>query len=237
MWVKICGIRDVQTALDVAALGGDAIGLNFYPQSKRYVASSVAREIVAGLKQFEGGKCEAVGLFVNADLPEICRTIDEVALTTIQLHGDEPPALVAELNRKYPTLNIIRAFRVGSSNTQTRSEGGTSVDAGHLKVVEAGLDSIAQAGGRLWGCLIDALVPGSYGGTGVAVSWTMLSREWKRDDWPRLILAGGLFPENVAQAIAESRTWGVDVASGVESSPAIKSLPLVNQFITNARAT
>jgi phosphoribosylanthranilate isomerase len=85
------------------------------------------------------------------------------------------------------------------------------------------------------GCLIDARVDGAYGGTGQTVPWDVLARIYHHPEWPALILAGGLNPENVATAIVTVRPWGVDVASGVESSPGIKDLDQVRRFISNAR--
>ena len=83
-------------------------------------------------------------------------------------------------------------------------------------------------------CLLDARVDGSYGGTGHTAPWDLIIREYQAD-WPPLILAGGLHPENVSAAIATVKPWGVDVASGVESAPGIKSVPLVQRFIELAR--
>ncbi|HVW02475.1 MAG TPA: phosphoribosylanthranilate isomerase, partial [Planctomycetaceae bacterium] len=83
-------------------------------------------------------------------------------------------------------------------------------------------------------CVIDAHVSGSYGGTGQAVPWDRLHEEY-RAEWPKLILAGGLNPENVARAIHVARPWGVDTASGVESAPGVKDFERVRQFIAAAR--
>ena len=83
--------------------------------------------------------------------------------------------------------------------------------------------------------LVDAEVEGLYGGTGRTVSWDLLRNDYQKENWPPLILAGGLRPENVGEAIAAVRPWGVDVASGVESSPGVKDVALVERFIEEAR--
>jgi phosphoribosylanthranilate isomerase len=83
--------------------------------------------------------------------------------------------------------------------------------------------------------LVDAQVEGKFGGTGKMVSWDLLRNEYQRQEWPPLILAGGLRPDNVGEAIEAVRPWGVDVASGVESSPGIKDVALVERFIEEAR--
>ena len=97
------------------------------------------------------------------------------------------------------------------------------------------LGECQSAGVTLAGCLIDSRVPGAYGGTGQIVPWKSLANEYQRIDWPPLILAGGLTADNVAEAIQAVQPWGVDVASGVEASPAVKDLQLVARFIENAR--
>src|SRR5262245_39973057 len=105
--VKICGITNMDDAEAVAAAGGDAIGLNFYAQSPRFVALDVAAEIAAGM----AGQLCRVGLFVNTPASEVCRTFDELRLDLIQLHGDEPPEYMAELGGR----PVMKAFRVSGS--------------------------------------------------------------------------------------------------------------------------
>ncbi len=212
MWMKICGIKDRETAQRVAELGPDALGLNFYSQTPRMVEIDVAARIVEDLP--EG--IEPVGLFVNHTCEQIREICSTCRIRTVQLHGDEPPGFSANL----PDFKVIRAFRVaddGLSETANFLQ-----ECQHLKTVPAY-------------CLVDARVPGKYGGTGHTVSWEMLKQEYRAAEWPPLILSGGLTPKNVAAAIHTCRPFGVDVSSGVESTPAEKDLGLVKQFLAAAR--
>jgi phosphoribosylanthranilate isomerase len=211
IWTKICGIRDVETALAVAACGPQGIGLNFYDQSPRVVSSDVAKAIVSQLPP----AVEPVGVFVNHSVEEITAICRMCRLKTVQLHGDEPPETVAALS----SFRVIRAFRVG---------------AGGLGEVAHDLDQCRRLGVLPWACLIDARVEGAYGGTGMVAPWELLRREYDFHDWPPLILAGGLHPQNVAEAIRVVQPWGVDVAGGVESTLACKDIPLVRKFVEEA---
>ncbi len=212
MWVKICGVRDVPTALRVAAFSPQAIGLNFYERSPRWIDVAAAAEVVARLPP----EIEPVGVFVNhsvAQIDAICRTC---RLNTIQLHGDEPAEFAACL-RPY---RVIRAFRVLADGIDQIGE--------YLR--ECATHQISLAG-----CLVEPRVIDVYGGTGQTAPWDALKRNYNFSAWPPLILAGGLTPENVADAIRAVGPWGVDVASGVESAPGCKDDTKVLQFIENAR--
>lgn len=217
MWIKICGIRDCETACQVAALGADAIGLNFYPRSSRFVEMNIAEQISQTLP----GTVLRVGVFVNHPMNEIESATKRCALDIVQLHGDEPAADLIELHRRLPGVRFVRAWRMGNDG---------------LSGLKAYLDSCRQAAVPLAGCLVDAHVPDMYGGSGKQVPWQQLSEQYSRDEWPPLILAGGLTPANIALAIRSTQPWGVDVASGVESSAGVKDLRLTAEFIANARA-
>lgn len=212
MWIKICGINDLETAQRVAELQPNAIGLNFYEQTPRVVAVDVAARIVEELQD----DIEPVGLFVNHSAAEIRRICTECQLRTIQLHGDEPPELIAELNE----FTVIRAFRVGGEG---------------LAEMADYLDACTRLQATPEYSLVDARVPGTYGGSGQTVSWEMLSQEYQTDNWPPLIVSGGLTPQNIAEAIHRCHPWGVDVSSGVEKTKAVKDLSLVSEFINSAR--
>lgn len=221
MWIKICGIKDVATAQAVVAAGANAIGLNFYQPSVRCVEVSTATEIVAAV----GSQVEPVGVFVNHALEEIIATCRATNLTSIQLHGDESPEFIATLQEHSPAeacgpLKTYRAFRVDR-------------ESGCVPISEY-LAKCRELGVCLAGCLVDALIPGEYGGTGHTAPWDLLSEQYDSDRWPRLIVAGGLTPENVANAIQATAPFGIDVASGVESERGVKDLTLVRNFVAAA---
>ncbi len=197
--VKICGVTRLEDALAAARLGADALGFNFWPGSRRYVAPEVAREIVRRLPPF----VTAVGVLVDPSRDEALRAAARSGVQVLQLHGDEPPELCAAL-----PLPVVKALRV------------------------AGPASLAaMAAYDVAGFLLDAPSPG-YGGSGATFDWA-LAREAARS--VRVILAGGLRPENVADAIRAVAPWGVDVASGVEASPGVKDEAKVAAFLRAAR--
>ena len=216
MWVKICGIRDVATAEQIVSLKPDAIGLNFFAKSPRCVERAVAAEISTSVP----AGISSVGLFVNHELKDVMDTAQQCSLTMIQLHGDEPPEFLAELKSCSADVQILRAFRVD--------------DRGLSEVADY-LAECRKLDVCLAGCLIDARVEGEYGGTGHTAPWDLLADQYDSDRWPRLIVAGGLHPGNLTDAIRVTSPFGVDVASGVESERGIKDLALVDAFIQAAR--
>lgn len=217
MWVKLCGIRDVETARLAAECGADAVGLNFFGRSPRYVDPEVARQIVDALPP----SVEAIGLFVNAAVEQIETLVASCGLTTIQLHGDEAPEFLATLRERLPTARVMRAFRVGDE--------GCGEIASYLA-------TCARLGVTPWRCLVDARVSGSYGGTGATAPWEIVAREYRTDLWPPLVLAGGLVAENVSEAIAGVKPWGIDVSSGIESAPGVKDPEAMRAFVRAARS-
>ncbi|HVJ87933.1 MAG TPA: phosphoribosylanthranilate isomerase [Caulifigura sp.] len=211
MFVKICGIRDVDTACSVADCRPDAIGLNFYRQSARWLDVRMAERICRSLP----AEVEPIGVFVNHPLEEILEITRNCRVATVQLHGDEPVELASRLVDA--GLEVIRALRIDDANV------------GRLAEFVAEYRSVP-----LRALLVDARMAGAYGGTGRTAPWEPLTTAWQCD-WPPLLLAGGLTPDNVAAAIAASGCWGVDTAGGVESGPAIKDPARVRAFISAAR--
>lgn len=213
--IKVCGITSVDDGRMAAEAGAEAVGLNFHAQSKRYVTPELARRIAAALPP----EVVRVGVFVNAQADAIRRLVDTAALNMIQLHGDEPPELVLELARTLSTP-VIRAFRLAP---------------GGVKPIGGYVQRCHEAGCPLRMILIDAYQQGCYGGTGKTVDWTAV-RSLTREGLPPLVLAGGLTPENVAQAIETARPVAVDTAGGVESSPGRKDARRVRAFVEAAQA-
>ncbi|MCA9099973.1 MAG: phosphoribosylanthranilate isomerase [Planctomycetales bacterium] len=213
--IKICGVTTIDDARLVGRAGADAVGLNFYPSSPRYLAA----ERALGVAQAIPGSVSKVGLFVNADETTIIDAWDRLSLDYIQLHGDETPEYVARLAPR----RVIRALRVGP--------------AGLAPVFEF-LDRCREMGCTPAAVLLDAYDPHARGGTGKQVDWHAVSEYTMPPDsasLPPLVLAGGLHPENVAEAIHLVRPQAVDVASGVELSPGVKHPALVTAFVQAAR--
>jgi len=219
MWIKICGIRDIETATQIADLNPDAIGLNFFAKSPRSVDAETAARISEALP----AGIERIGLFVNHSLQEVLETCRQCSLGTAQLHGDETPAFLASLQSANPDLKLLRAFRVDAQSGCSE--------------IEEFLARSDELGVSLDGCLVDSRVAGEYGGTGHTAPWDLLAGQYDSRRWPRLILAGGLTPDNVADAIRIVSPAGVDVASGVESSRGVKDLNLVASFIEAAKGS
>ncbi|MGE3314588.1 MAG: hypothetical protein AB7O26_05680 [Planctomycetaceae bacterium] len=217
MWAKICGIRDVATASAVAKLRPDAIGLNFYAPSVRSIDVETAAEIVRTLP----ANVEPIGLFVNHSMDEVLSIVKQTGIKAAQMHGDESPEFLAELSRRIPEVSLIRAHRMGADGLASLAE--------YLR-------DCATLGAPLRAVIVDAHVAGQFGGTGQLVPWDQLRKEYQRSEWPPLILAGGLVPENICEAIRATEPWGVDVAGGVESSPGTKDIAKVKRFLTEARA-
>jgi phosphoribosylanthranilate isomerase len=196
--IKICGLTRPEDAVLACREGATAVGINFWPRSKRFVDDARARELLAAV----GPGVLKVGVFVDPSAEEVQGRL-ALGLDLVQLHGDEQPAAWAHLAAD----RIVRAIRV-------RDE-----------------QSLAEAGRwRARYFLYDAHAEG-YGGSGQVAPWGIIAGA------PRpFLLAGGLDSDNVAGAIAAVRPDGVDVASGVESSPGIKDPGKLAAFIRNARS-
>jgi len=189
--VKICGITRLEDAELAVELGARALGFIFYPPSPRYVEPAQAASIIRALPPW----VTTVGVFVKAGVPTMNRIAQECALDRLQLHGDEPPELMAQLARP-----AYRAFRMQAAS---------DVDA-----VLATRDAVL---------LLDTHVP-DYGGSGRAFDWAWARRvvEGLAGQQRRVILSGGLNPDNVVQAITQVHPFGLDVSSGVEVRPGRK---------------
>ena len=209
--IKICGITRAVDALAAAEAGADAIGLNFFLGSRRCISPSTAAEIVQSIPR----SVIRVGVFVNATVAEVCQAHDELELDLIQLHGDEPPDFIWQLDGR----PVMKAFRL---------------DASGLAPVAAYLEACDDLGVMPLMLMLDSFHQSSYGGTGVACDWYAAAKYWELPIAPPLVLAGGLTPANVRQAIQAVRPIAVDTASGVEMSPGIKDAGLIGQFSSAA---
>lgn len=208
--IKICGIKTIRDALAAMNAGADLIGFNFYPRSPRYIEVGMCRNIMSVMRQH--GRVTCVGVFVNASVAEIRATMETCGLSLAQLHGDETVEMLDELNGK-----AFKAIRL-STDFVTDSRMVTDFSEARL-----GISPVL---------LIDASVKGVYGGSGVTADWNGAAKLAKK--YP-LLLAGGLTPENVADAVRQVQPWGVDVASGVESAPGEKDPNKMKAFVQAVR--
>ena len=205
VFVKVCGITSAADAALCADAGADAVGFVFWPMSSRRIDPDKAAAISLALPPF----VLRVGVFVDTKAEEMARVADHVGLDVFQLHGDEPPEALAGLARR-----ALKAVRVG--------KGFTEADA--LRYDKAA------------GLLVDTRLPGETmmpGGTGVPFDWSLVRGVRERASF--LMLAGGLSPDNVAEALSAVRPDAVDVSSGVESLPGRKDPEKVRAFVRNVR--
>lgn len=207
--IKICGVTTEADARKAAKYGADAIGLNFAPESPRCISKPVAQTILHELPLF----CDAVGVFVNRPLKAIYQELQPLGrVLTIQWHGQH-----RELADTFP-FRLIAAFPVQDSRSLTE--------------IQRYLEMCRNMGQLPSALLLDGHAAGHHGGTGQTAPWELLAEF--RPGVP-IILAGGLTPDNVADAVKIVRPWGVDVASGVESSPGKKDHDQMQRFIIRAR--
>lgn len=210
--VKICGITRPEDAVAAAAAGADAIGLNFFGKSSRYISEEQAAAVIANAPP----DVATVGLFVNATTDQILARLENLGLDWIQLHGDEPPELLQEI----PSEMVVRAFRLGPEG---------------LGPIWKYLDACDRLGSMPAMVLLDACQPGEFGGTGHLSDWNAAAEFVNACEEIASVLAGGLKPGNVARSIATVRPAAVDTASGVEGSRGIKDAALMQRFVANAR--
>lgn len=215
MHVKICGITTLDDAYRAAELGADLLGLNFYAPSPRYIKPEAAKALATALRASLGASAPLlVGVFVNAPVSSISIILHTVGLDFAQCSGDESESLVQKLGG--------RGFKSIQPSTTTKA------------LEEAQYFSPTfPADERAPSLLLDAYHPALRGGTGSSVS-VELARA-VQSVVPRLMLAGGLTPQNVAERIQEIQPWGVDVASGVEARPGVKDAAKMRDFIQAAK--
>lgn len=209
--VKICGIRQKAHALAAIEAGGDFIGLVFAP-SQRQVTLAQAQDIVGAVKKYSEA-IAVVGVFVNMPAYEVNRIANSCNLDWVQLSGDEPWEYCHQI-----TKPLIKAVRI---------KGGQ-----HPEEICADLSAGARVlASQRYIYLLDSQVKGKYGGTGITFDWSLARQA--AEHFP-VIIAGGLTPENVAQAIKIVAPWGVDVSSGVEVD-GVKDIVKIRAFIETVR--
>ena len=202
--IKFCGLtrsEDVRAAIEC---GANAIGLNFFRASPRYVSPESARELSLAADRL----ALRVGVFVNAAPTEVAAVLAICPLDCIQLHGDESPDWIDQ-------ASVISSLK---SILFIKAVAWRDKEEDRAKV----LAWTQREHARLLGLLIDAYDPVQRGGTGKTARWDLLFPRPKELRNTKILLAGGLTPENISQAIYTAKPDGVDVASGIEAAPGIK---------------
>jgi phosphoribosylanthranilate isomerase len=222
MYVKICGITNLEDALVAAEAGADYLGFIFYPPSPRAIDKATAKSIISNLRQIFECPPVMVGVFVNETAVTIAHTLDECGLDLAQLSGEELPALAG--NPGSPLYG--RAYKAIRPASAAKAE----AEAERYAVVQPPTPSPQPPIPAL---LVDAYHPTLHGGTGVAVEWGIVRNLVSHT--PGIMLAGGLNLDNVGSAVTHLKPFAVDVASGVEAAPSIKNHEQVRAFIVNAK--
>jgi indole-3-glycerol phosphate synthase/phosphoribosylanthranilate isomerase len=208
--VKICGLRSPEHLDAAIEAGADMLGLMFYQPSSRSISPDQARELLTESSFFSAsssGKTtlpDLVGVFVNADADYINKVIDLVGLQFVQLHGTEAPEFCECIKRP-----VIKALHIHNGEVQP-----AVIAYQHV----------------VWRILLDTATP-NWGGSGETHDWCLARNIAQATP---IILAGGLNPDNVAQAICQVHPWGVDVSSGVETNKQ-KDVQKIRQFVENVR--
>jgi phosphoribosylanthranilate isomerase len=220
MWIKICANTNLDDAQLAAELGADAVGFVFARSTRRVTPAEVAR-----ITPHLPGNIERIGVFPTLDPGEIARAAQEAGLTAVQLHGGVSLALIRQLHEIFNgDIKLIQTVHwdiaAGDANA--------AIVAQQLREIAA--DGLADR------VLLDSKTATANGGTGIAFDWNAARATLaEAATGLKLIVAGGLRPENVSDAITRLNPWGVDVASGVEQSPGRKSPEKLSAFLRAAR--
>lgn len=206
--LKICGVTQEEDVRALIELGVDALGVNFWPQSKRYLSPENSKNILA----LSAGRIVRVGVFVNAD-PELPKSLLESGqIDLAQFHGDE----TAEYCIPFTEAGLPFIKAIGVKN-------------------KASLENITDYGATA--ILLDTPAPGVYGGTGEQFDWTHARDFISQNPNTPVLLAGGITPNNAAEAIAQVHPCALDIASGAEIAPGIKDLDKVSALLSCTRIT
>ena len=200
LFVKICGVTNLDDLMCAVESGADAVGVNFFPGSKRYVTPEAAAKLLATIPP----TVQRVGVFVDPGKNEVEEILEKVPLDVLQFSGNESPLLLSGYK-----IKMFKAIHVANE---------TSLNSMRTYKVDA--------------FLLDAYSDGEFGGTGKVFDWSIAAMA---KQWGKVILAGGLNPENVAEAVRSVKPYGVDVSSGVEAQPGKKDHNKIRDFILRAR--
>lgn len=207
MRIKICGITQPDQGCAIATMGATALGFICVPASPRYVTPDQIRAVVEQLPE----NIDRIGVFASTSCEEIAKTVASSGLNAVQLHGDESLEFCYHLRSVLPNVEIIKALRVGSLQALEQAD-----------VYTTCVDTL----------LLDAYHPQQLGGTGKTLDWANLQQFQPSCPW---LLAGGLTPDNVLDALNQVRPNGIDLSSGVERAPGDKDLSKVAQLFEQLR--
>ena len=212
---KICGLRTLEHALAAADSGAAFLGFVFVPGVRRQIDEALASEIIQEVRRRTGsGGPRIVGLFANQAVSDVNRIISKCDLDFAQLCGDEPPDYWDSVEAW-----VIKMLKVAEDGPQQ-------------KLIASLRKHIEEAGSRMHMCLLDKYTAGALGGAGKTFDWSVAAEIAKRY---RIILAGGLTPKNVHEAISTASPWGVDVSTGVETD-GVKDIEKIKAFGDTVRA-
>jgi phosphoribosylanthranilate isomerase len=203
--IKVCGITNIDDAREAIKAGADALGFIFVESSPRYISPEKTKEIVAQLPPF----VQYVGVFVNEDPVEVEEIIEYCGLSCVQLHGSEDAEYCRELSHAATPCVVIKAFRIDA------------------RAIAADFQPYAES---VKGFLLDTYAEGQEGGTGKTFDWAIIkSLNLKLP----IILAGGLNPENAAEAVRAVRPFAIDINSGIEEQPGKKDYAKLHSLVTS----
>jgi phosphoribosylanthranilate isomerase len=207
-WIKMCGFTDPASGREAALAGADLIGVNFVAESPRAVSFGTAARISLAFKNAPTGRHRkrsrrTVAVFANPEDELVRDVVEHVQPDILQFHGDESPSFCRSFG-----LPFLKAFRLADMEDSDAIE--------------------RYLGGLAVGYLVDAWSPVAYGGTGRLIRIEVASHALRH---PKGFLAGGLKPDNVGELVTRLRPFGVDVASGIESRPSVKSPELMAAFV------
>jgi len=206
--IKICGFKRKKDIIDAISLGIKWIGLNFYEKSPRFISEKEAKILIEDLPD----DIKKIGVFVNPDEKKLFEIVKKLKINGIQLHGNEPPALLGKFKKEFPEKILIKAI--------------------HVKDKEDILKKIKKYKMADF-FLLDRYEENLYGGTGKRID----DREIENIDlpWNKIFIAGGIKPENVKDIIRKFKPFGIDVASGVEIAPGIKDIEKIKKLIEEVK--
>ena len=219
VWIKICGITNLEDATGISRLGVDAMGFVLSASSPRRVEPDKAERIITALRS-EGIRVPAAGVFVNETIERITRCVKSLGLDYIQLSGDEEEDYIEDLRKGSGKVKIIRAIRIKEDNNNQKDI---------MDELDEKIDKLKDYADFI---LFDSYRKGVYGGTGVPLDWEMLKNYCSKIP---VILSGGLDPENVKRAVDVVVPFGVDASSGLEIYPGKKDMDKVARFVNILR--